>query len=144
DERARFEKTMPVPDKRFHYRYVAVDQALRAAEALPPRSEAFAAVLCHATAWMFSSRNDAAAQALYRLYVANGPMVPWAKTFGRDCPEPDFDAAARLAWSQPITQARRAVRRNLVWLALAAAMAGGGLAWYLWRRRTAHDTGRIA
>ena len=136
DERARFATTTPVPDKRFHYRYVAVDEALRAAEALPARSEAFAAVLCHATAWMFSSRNDEAAQALYRLYVARGAMVPWAKSFGRTCPEPDFDAAAQLVWSQPLAQARRAVRRHLVWLALAAAVAGSGLAWYLWRTKT--------
>jgi hypothetical protein len=136
-ERARFDATTAVPDRRWHYRYVAVDQALRAAALLPPRSQAFAAVLCQATGWMLGTRGeDAAAAALYRLYVTQGAYVPWAAQFGRDCPAPDFDAAARLKWTEPLAIARHAARRNLAWLApaLALALLAGG--WLAWRRRS--------
>src|SRR5262249_1988889 len=111
-ERERFTTSAARPDLRFHYRFIAVDQAVRAADLLPQRSQAFAAVLCTATGWMLSTvgplnnpvegerseRNIAAerAQELYHRYVKEGPRVPWATHFGRNCPEPDFEGAARL------------------------------------------------
>jgi cellulose synthase operon protein C len=52
DERRRFNASAAQPDFVYHYRFIAVDEALRAAELLPPRSEAFAAVLCNATSWV--------------------------------------------------------------------------------------------
>ncbi|MGA2411990.1 MAG: hypothetical protein ABSG46_16595, partial [Candidatus Binataceae bacterium] len=51
-ELSRFAATVPKPDVRLRYRFLAVDEALHAANLLPPRSQAFAAVLCQATGWM--------------------------------------------------------------------------------------------
>ena len=34
---------------------------------------------------------------LWRTYVAHGPVVPFARTFGYECPDPDFAGAQRLA-----------------------------------------------
>jgi len=96
DERKRFEASAAIPDQRYHYRYVAVDEVSRAADLLPPRSQAFAAVLCTATGWMLDTRGaDEQVHNLYARYVQEGPYVPWAANFGRDCPEPNFDDAAR-------------------------------------------------
>jgi hypothetical protein len=136
DERTRFERTAPTPDFRYRYRYIAVDQALRSAALLPPRSQAFAAVLCQAADWMMSTQGeDKTVAALYRIYVARGVVLPWAAHFGRDCPAPDFDAAARLLWTQPLAQARHAVRRHLGWLGAALAVAAIGVGWWGWQRR---------
>jgi hypothetical protein len=136
DERARFEHTAPTLDRRFHYRYVAVDQALRSAALLPPRSQAFAAVLCQATGWMMSTQGqESTVAALYRIYVARGAAVPWAGHFGRDCPEPDFNDAAHLLWTQPLAQARHAVRRHLAWLGVGLAALLIGVGWWFRRQR---------
>lgn len=59
--------------------------AVQAADLLPPRSQAFAAVLCQATGWMMSTAktdgDEKAAQErvhrLYRRYVEEGAYVPW-------------------------------------------------------------------
>lgn len=90
-ERQRFAASNAKPDQRFHYRYLAIEEAGRAADLLPPRSQAFAAVLCHASAW--SSRDEHTAIALWKRYVKEGARVPFAKTFGRSCPAPDFQNA---------------------------------------------------
>jgi hypothetical protein len=96
DERKRFEASAAIPDRRFHYRYIAVDEVAQAADLLPPRSQAFAAVLCTATGWMLGTQGaDEEVHNLYARYVQEGPYVPWAANFGRDCPEPNFDDAAR-------------------------------------------------
>lgn len=137
DERARFERTAPTPDRRFRYRYIAVDQALRSAALLPPRSQAFAAVLCQATGWMLgTSGADDMAAALYRIYIARGAALPWAAHFGRDCPEPDFAGAERLLWTQPLAQARHSTRRHIGWIGAGLAVAAAGLGWSAWRRRS--------
>lgn len=143
-ERTRFAASAAVPDRRYHYRYVAVDHVLQAAALLPARSQAFAAVLCHATGWMRTTPGeDGTARALYRLYVTRGPAVPWAENFGRDCPEPDFDGAARQRWSQPIAAARQAVRRNLAWLAPSLIAIALGAGWLMWRRRRSFASSRL-
>jgi hypothetical protein len=90
DERARYDASAPKPDKRFHYRYLAVDQALAAADEVPARSQAFAAILCQASGWMMETHDDRKARDIYLRYVANGAVVPFAKHFGEDCPDPDF------------------------------------------------------
>ncbi len=53
NKRWRYARSAAVPDHRFHYRFLAADDAERAAGELPPRSQAFAAVLCRAAGWMF-------------------------------------------------------------------------------------------
>ncbi len=109
-EKTRFAATAARPDLRYHYRYVAADLASQAADLLPPRSQAFAAVLCHATEWMLSV-NDPRAGALYRRYLTDGPAIPWAAHFGSDCPDPDFDAAGRFPRDQAVRVARHFVSR---------------------------------
>ncbi len=103
-ERARFDASKPKISLRLHYRFIAVDEAIHAADLLPQRSQAFAAVLCHATGWMMSTVDiegdqDAAKKRvhqLYRRYLKEGAYVPWGRQFGQVCPEPDFDEAAIL------------------------------------------------
>ncbi len=91
-ERERVGASRARPLERFHYRLTAADLASRAADQLPPRSQASAAVLCHATHWLID-RQPNSASALYRRYLSFGPYVPWGNTFGRSCPAPDFDKA---------------------------------------------------
>jgi hypothetical protein len=126
--------------KRYHYRYLAAEQAERAADALPPRSQAYAAVLCHAASWMISSHEDDRARAIYQRYVKTGAMVPFGKHFGRRCPEPQFAAARAL----PVLTAWRGVQRVMRRHPFMVAATGlGGLAliaagaWHWRRRRTA-------
>lgn len=111
NERWRYAGSSPEPDRRFHYRFLAVQDAERAADALA-RSRAFAAVLCRATGWMFQSDDEAEAFRLYRRYTASGAIVPFATRFGYGCPAPDFDAAARLRWKEPIARAASALHRH--------------------------------
>lgn len=109
DEADRAVAQTPPDKRRFAYRYHAADLARQAAEKLPPRSQAYAAVLCHATRWMLSTtqydpKAGREAEALYEMYLKNGAYLPWGDKFGAVCPEPDFDAAShwqlRRAWSR--------------------------------------------
>jgi tetratricopeptide (TPR) repeat protein len=104
-EAARVAASAAKPDERFHYRYVAADLAHQAAALLPPRSQAYAAVMCEATGWMLDT-DLKHASALYREYLRNGPHVAWAADFGRTCPQPDFRSAKWLPWKQRYWQAR--------------------------------------
>lgn len=89
-EKARFTASAVKPDKRFHYRFIAADLANQSANFLPPRSQAFAAVLCEGTHYLLA-RYPEDVQPLYRRYIKEGAYVPWA--FGQDCPEPEFKRA---------------------------------------------------
>jgi cellulose synthase operon protein C len=110
DEIARATASAPKPDLRFHYRYSAVDEATKAADLLPQRSQAFAATLCNAAGWMMqTSGEDAQVKAIYRRYAAQGPRLPWAAHFGRDCPAPNFAGASALQRRQVFRQARHFV-----------------------------------
>ena len=51
-ERQRFKDSAPQPNLRYHYIFVGANDAIHAADLLPPRSQAFAAVLCNATSWI--------------------------------------------------------------------------------------------
>jgi hypothetical protein len=93
-ERARLGASRAQPLERFHYRLVAADHASHAADLLPPRSQAFAAVLCVATHWLID-RHPEPASALYRRYLNQGAWVAWGNTFGRECPAPDFDKVVK-------------------------------------------------
>ena len=102
----RLQTSEAQPDVRFHYRRTAVDLASRAADELPRSSQAFAAVLCHATAWMIDREPDQA-DALYRRYLREGPYVPWGKGFGRRCSPPDFSGAWMRPWRDHLASIRR-------------------------------------
>jgi hypothetical protein len=88
---------------------------------------------------MSTQGQEATVAALYRIYVARGAAMPWAGHFGRDCPEPDFNGAARLLWTQPLAQARHAVRRHLAWLGAGLAAVVIGVGWWGWRQRRPAD-----
>lgn len=158
-ERERFARSVAQPDRRFHYRYLAADRAASAADMLPARSQAFAAVLCKATGWMLEGPPDyqdlyggygepaptqpperlRRAQALYARYVKEGPYVDWAADFGRSCEEPDFGRARTLQWHLAAKDARQWLRAHaVVAAAVLVLLAGGlGLAWRRRRRRPA-------
>jgi tetratricopeptide (TPR) repeat protein len=93
NEAGRFAASAPKPDRRFHYRTIASEQAVAAAELLPHGSQAYAATLCWAARFAKDADDPPRATRIYKLYVATGPYQPWAKTFGGTCPDPDFDAA---------------------------------------------------
>jgi cellulose synthase operon protein C len=146
-ELSRFAATTPKPDVRLHYRFLAVDEAVHAADLLPPRSQAFAAVLCHATGWMMRTETitddeeeaHALVRELYHRYLREGPHVPWALNFGRACPDPDFESAARLPRTLVVRHARHFVGRYRWQLGLSFSASlvalGAGLIWF-WRRKT--------
>jgi hypothetical protein len=102
DEANRFAASAPRPDVRFHYRPLAADQALAAADLLPQRSQAYAATLCWAARYAIDSYDQDKATAIYRRYVATGAYQAWAKNFGRECVEPDFEAATTF-WQRRVT-----------------------------------------
>ncbi|WP_019467423.1 hypothetical protein [Dyella japonica] len=154
-ERQRYAESVAKPDYRFHYRYIAADEASQAADLLPPRSQAFAAVLCQATGWMLDGPPDyedhyqyygdpapsqpservRRATALYQRYVKQGPYVDWAADFGRDCEEPDFDSARALKRSQQVRAVKHAVRHYFPFELGAFVVVVAGFAAWLVRRR---------
>jgi hypothetical protein len=138
-ERQRYAASEARPNRRFHYRDIAADHIMQAADLLPARSQAFAAVLCRGTGFV---KYDAALSGkLYRRYVRQGAAVPFAADFGAACAEPDFRAAARF----PYVRAWRAARHGLqdhryaVWAAGLSLLlaAGAGAGWLVRRRRRA-------
>lgn len=72
-----------------HYRWQAVKLAEKSADLLPRKSQAYAAVLCNATSWIWA-QDPASVKRLYKRYVKNGAPFPWAENFGQNCPEPNF------------------------------------------------------
>lgn len=114
DEERRFASSAPRPDVRFHYRLIASDHAVAAADLLPERSQAYAAALCWAARYAKDGNDLPRTEMIYRRYIATGAYQPWAKSFGSICPAPDFEAARTFfprriaAWSsQMIDSARR-------------------------------------
>jgi hypothetical protein len=153
-ERQRYKDSMAKPDLRFHYRYVAVDQASKAADLLPPRSQAFVAVLCKATGWMMDGPGEGyedysdqpspekqederskRIKALYARYVKQGAYVDWADDFGQSCPAPDFDAARKLKRAQQIRAVKHAIRHNLPLEVGGLLFVSGAVAFLVARRR---------
>jgi len=154
-ERKRFADSSAKPERRFHYRYIAADEAVAAADLLPPRSQAFAAVLCKATGWMRDgppdyednfqlggdskptqpSEANRRINAYYQRYVKQGAYVEWTDNFGSDCEDPDFDRARALLRHQRILKARHLVKHYLPYEIGVFALAIGGLAAWIVRRR---------
>ncbi len=127
-ERQRLAASRAQPLERFHYRLTAAGLAGKAADALPPRSQAFAAVLCEATHWLIDRHNDQATQ-IYKRYLREGAFVPWGEDFGRQCPVPDFDKVER---EQRELWMRQGARIAAISGPLVLLLA---LGWRLWRRR---------
>ena len=69
DEASRFAASAPKPDSRFHYRAIAADRALAAADLLPQRSQAYAATLCWAARYAKASGDQDKAGDLSTLRV---------------------------------------------------------------------------
>lgn len=134
EERVRFAASEAKPYARFHYRQVATEHALESAALLPNRSQAFAAVLCQGTRYIIDDSPERA-QAMYQRYVEQGAQVPFSATFGRECPAPDFQAAAWFHYTQA-WKAWERLRRNHGGLLLAVGLlmlVAGGACVFAWR-----------
>lgn len=135
-ELSRYEASAAKPEQRYHYRYLAVDLAQRAANALPHQSITYAQVLDNATSWLIDRDAEAAAK-VYQQYIAHGPLLPSGKAFGRDPEAPQFWKAHLTQTRQTAHQARLWARHNkpLAWALIGLAAASlGGAAWWLRRR----------
>ncbi|MCQ8277327.1 hypothetical protein NFI95_02535 [Acetobacteraceae bacterium KSS8] len=111
-EKRRFAANAPDPDRRFHYRFDAAREAERSAGMLPPRSQAFYAVLCGGASWLLETDDQQGASQLYKAYVAKGALQPKGAVFGETCPAPDFAAAAHQRWWQPLDAIERGAARH--------------------------------
>ncbi|WP_348728242.1 hypothetical protein [Rheinheimera texasensis] len=130
-EQQRLTQTAPVPDKRFHYRYVAADLAAQSAELWPQNSQAYAASLCAATTWLIN-RDPEIAQQYYRRYLQHGAYVPWGADFGIRCPEPDAVSAEKRLRTNFQTSLPR--QRDLA-LGGGTVLLLAGAGWWALRRR---------
>ncbi len=117
NERERFTSSTAKPNKRFHYRYIATQLAEQAADALPARSQAFAAVLCRATHWTINREPEMGIK-IYKRYLNQGAYVPWGGIFGtgQACPTPDFAKAQAMLDSAKRAERKRMVKRYAPWL----------------------------
>jgi tetratricopeptide (TPR) repeat protein len=123
DERRRVAASRPERNVRFQYQLMAVDHAIKAADLLPPSSQAFAAVLCEATHWVIDRQPERATQ-IYGRYLHQGAYVPWGRRFGRQCPLPNFATAS--GWSAASRQAKLLARHagaHPVYVGLSAVIA---------------------
>lgn len=68
DELNRAAASAPQPDRRFHYRYIAIDHAWAAAELLPDGTDELAALLCEAGGWI-KDRDPRGANRFYKALV---------------------------------------------------------------------------
>lgn len=137
EERKRYAASEARPNVRYHYRQIAADYAMKAADELPSRSQAFAAVLCRGARYVIDDTPERAS-AIYLRYVDQGARVPFSDTFGRECPEPDFQSAARFHYIQAWKAWERA-RQQHPGLLLAGgllALAALGAALWAWRSAT--------
>lgn len=115
-ERQRVNQALPIPNRRFHYRYIGADHALYASRLVPIHSQAYAALLCNANEWLQSAGNygytlpggynpkdpdkmnpkryetlgDVKAKEIYQLYLKKGSVFSFTAHFGQNCPEPVF------------------------------------------------------
>jgi tetratricopeptide (TPR) repeat protein len=133
----------PPPATRFHYRIVAFDLAQRSADDLPPRSQAFAAVLCANLRWARQRDDMERATTLYRRYVREAAYVPWSRQFGGRCEAPDFRRASAMLWHARWDATRAALRPYRIPLevmAVVMVLAGGALLVRWQRRRRASSS----
>ncbi|MFY0567829.1 hypothetical protein ACN28E_28920 [Archangium lansingense] len=89
-ERARLSANAPPHTVRFHYRTTASELAEKAAALVHPRSQAYAALLCHSSRFVLNTDPERV-QRLWSTYVKNGALISDPMQFGQSCPEPDFE-----------------------------------------------------
>ena len=130
-EQQRLTQTAAVPDKRYHYRYVAAELAAQSAELWPQNSQAYAASLCAATTWLIN-REPQIARQYYQRYLQHGAYVAWGADFGIRCPQPDAASAAKRL--QANFKASLPRQRDLAIAGAVVVLALVG--WWAWRRRT--------
>jgi hypothetical protein len=135
DEAERMAASRAEPLERFHYRFRAHDLAQQAADALPPRSQAFAMVLCEASRYVVH-RDPALAWAAYQRYVREGAFIPFGPDFGQRCAAPDFERARVQQREAEWRATKRQIKAALPWVAGGGLLLLGGLAgWLIARRR---------
>lgn len=136
DERLRYAASEARPFARFHYREIATDHAIQASNELPPRSQAFAAVLCHGARYIIDD-DPARASQVYLRYVQRGAYLPFGNTFGRTCAEPDFKEAAWFYQTQAWSKWERFVHQHRARLQVGAGLIAAlvAAAAFLWVRR---------
>lgn len=136
DESERVREHTILPDIRFSYRYIATDLVEQATALLPPRSQAYAAALCHATNWMINRAPDRAWQ-LYQTYIKHGAYVSFGRAFGtgRGCEDPDFPRAQALQDKQETERRIRLLKQWMPYgLGATALLAVFASTWW-WKRR---------
>ena len=124
-EAERVRASAPEIEQRFSYRYVAANLAEQAAGLVPPRSQAYASILCWAARYARLDRERV--DQLHAMYVRNGAA---GFEIGANCEEPDF----RRARDFDDEQARRRADK------IAAAQRAREWTWprvrdAAWRRR---------
>ncbi len=130
-EQQRLTQTAAMPDKRFHYRYVAADLAAQSADLWPQNSQAYAASLCAATTWLINREPEIARQ-YYQRYLQHGAYVPWGADFGIRCPQPDAKSATNRL--QANFTAGLPGQRDLAIGGAVMVLTVAG--WSVWRRRS--------
>ena len=128
DEATRVAASRAQPLERFHYRYNAADFAAKSADLLPPRTQAFAAVLCHASSWLLV-RDPPAGWKFYARYLKQGPYVPWGAAFGQSCPAPDFAGAAARLRAERIAWWKHTIKHNAPYALAGIVLLVFGIWW---------------
>ncbi len=133
-ERQRFQASAADPVRVYSYRYRAAKLAEQAASNVPARSQAYASLLCHAVSWV---NNDDPVQGtrLYKIYLRNGPYVPWGGDFGAYCPDPEFDRAQALFELQRKQTIKRQIKRAAPYALGLLSLGFVWLGWRFWKRR---------
>lgn len=134
DEIVRRAASIAQPLARYHYRVVAHDLAIQAADALPPRSQAFAMALCTAGSYVINRHPDLG-RATYARYVREGAFIPFGYSFARDCATPNFDGARAMLRAEQTKQIKRWVRKAALPTGVLLLGLFAGAVWW-WRRRT--------
>ncbi|MFY2557411.1 hypothetical protein ACN469_07290 [Corallococcus terminator] len=135
-EQQRAESHAPPHPWRFHYRSTAADLAQRGAALLPPRSQAYAMMLCHAA--RFVSRTEPErARRLGQTYLKTGARIdePWW-SFGESCLEPDFQKVRAQQEQSALVKRRRLM---LLGGALFIPLMLGAVFYVRHRRRVAES-----
>jgi hypothetical protein len=96
DEKKRTIASEPEINTRFHYRTVATEHVIKAAELAPRHSELASAILCTGASWLRhhgETPDGDLVRTLFKKYQRLGKAAAWDRNFGAQCPEPDFNSS---------------------------------------------------